>query len=288
MDYIYGKLCQKVKEVEYSGGTTDTIQVSVDNDTNVITANYIGEKPDVTKEYVDEQIAGLSTKYLSLTGGTMRGALVLENEGYSTTIDGQHITIEDEGTEVLFIDSGFIKAGSIQAKEVMGYNSEDNATAATFNGVSIGHIQDSSAEDRSYDIGKSSTLEIQAPLIEIGKNNEGVREDIRITGIASPTNNNDAVNKSYVDNLVYVQNAPEWGAGGEWEVTAEELQKLKTAPVIMITNYGMLNGIVVNKEISENYVELYAVGRDISSDWQARIDSGVFYLQGTEPPSIND
>lgn len=199
MDYIYGKLCQKVKEVEYSGGTTDTIQVNIDQDTNVITADYIGEQGDVTKEYVDQQIAGLSTEYLSLNGGTMSGALVLENEGYSTTIDGQHITIEDDGTEVLSIDSGSVTAGYVQAKEIRGYNSEDNATVATFNGVSIGHIQDSSAEDRAYDIGKSSTLEIQTPLIEIGKNNEGVREDIRITGVATPTNDNDAVNKKYVD-----------------------------------------------------------------------------------------
>lgn len=202
MDYIYGKLCQKVKEVEYSGGATDTIQVNIDQDTNVITADYIGEQGDVTKEYVDEQIAGLSTKYLSLNGGTMRGALVLENEGYSTTIDGQHITIEDDGTNVLSVDSGFIKAGSIRVTEVASYNSEDNGTAGIFNGVFISHKQDSSPEDRSYDIGKSSTLEIQAPLIEIGENNEGVREDIRITGVATPTNDNDAVNKSYVDSLI--------------------------------------------------------------------------------------
>ena len=67
MDYIYGKLCQKVKEVEYSGGTTDTIQVNVNNDTNVITADYIGPGGggDATKEYVDQQISN-TLNYVNL------------------------------------------------------------------------------------------------------------------------------------------------------------------------------------------------------------------------------
>ena len=36
MDYLYGKLCQYIEEREYSGGTTDTAKVTVNNRDNTI------------------------------------------------------------------------------------------------------------------------------------------------------------------------------------------------------------------------------------------------------------
>ena len=41
MDYLYGKLCQYIEEREYSGGTTDTAKVTVNNRDNTIKVDVL-------------------------------------------------------------------------------------------------------------------------------------------------------------------------------------------------------------------------------------------------------
>ena len=48
---MYGKLNQIVKEVRYTGGTSDTIDVEIDNTKNIITAN-IKNLPNEDGEYI--------------------------------------------------------------------------------------------------------------------------------------------------------------------------------------------------------------------------------------------
>ncbi len=51
MDYIYGKLNETVKEVRYSGISTSTVDVEVDNTKNTITAK-LKNLPAEDGEYI--------------------------------------------------------------------------------------------------------------------------------------------------------------------------------------------------------------------------------------------
>lgn len=51
MDYIYGKLNETVKEVRYSGISTSTVDVEVDNTKNTITAK-LKNLPTEDGEYI--------------------------------------------------------------------------------------------------------------------------------------------------------------------------------------------------------------------------------------------
>ena len=62
MDYIYGTLCDKVKRNIYTGGSTDTAEVFVNNSEGVITVDA-KFNPEYVKEEVTRQIQDLDLNY---------------------------------------------------------------------------------------------------------------------------------------------------------------------------------------------------------------------------------
>ena len=65
MDYLYWKLCQYIEEREYSGGTTDTAKVTVDNRDN--TVNYPSPKGDGYSGWLFIKVDVLTYDILSAT-----------------------------------------------------------------------------------------------------------------------------------------------------------------------------------------------------------------------------